>query len=212
MNESRNPGQTPTLVPDRSERDRYLEDTIVVDWQTPKVLERARDLCSPKPGQAPGIRAAWGFVRDEIGDSLSDGRDVLTCNASHVLREGTGLSYAKSHLLAALLRARGFPAGFGYQRLRDGETRSGFALHGFVGVWVGELDTWVALDPCAEPAAPAGDDFLAGPVSWARIPDPEAGETTYPTLFARPPKRVLDPLERGGSPSRIRRFLPDAIV
>jgi len=42
-------------------------------------------------------------------------RDVVTCSASEVLREGTGICFAKSHLLAALLRAVGIPAGLCYQ-------------------------------------------------------------------------------------------------
>jgi len=36
----------------------------------------------------------------------------VTCKASDVLIYGTGYCYAKSHLLAALLRANAIPAGF----------------------------------------------------------------------------------------------------
>ncbi len=209
MSESANSGDGVTLVPDHPERSRYLEDTIVIDWQTPKVFEKARALGAHAAGEFQRIRAAFIFVRDEVDDSLLGGDDVLTCNASHVLREGTGLSYAKSHLLAALLRARGTPAGFGYQRLCDAETRSGFALHGFVGAWLGEGEEWVALDPCAE-SVELADDFLARPPLFARVPDAE--ESTFPSLFARPLKHVLDLLDRGDSLARVRRYLPDAIV
>lgn len=41
----------------------------------------------------------------------------VTCRASDVLKYRTGYCFAKSHLLAALLRANQIPAGFCYQRL-----------------------------------------------------------------------------------------------
>ena len=42
-----------------------------------------------------------------------------------------GICYAKSHLLAAILRANLFPTGFCYQRLvLDDKTDSRFVLHG----------------------------------------------------------------------------------
>ena len=54
-----------------------------------------------------------------------------------MLRAGSGICYAKSHLLAALLRANSIPAGFCYQRLHmDDET--GFCLHGLNAVYLEE--------------------------------------------------------------------------
>ncbi|MBI2949982.1 MAG: hypothetical protein HYY23_20300 [Verrucomicrobia bacterium] len=41
-----------------------------------------------------------------------------------------GFCYAKSHLLAALLRARGIPAALCYQRLAFDAAGSAFCLHG----------------------------------------------------------------------------------
>ena len=32
------------LVPERDELDRYLEDTIVIDWQTPAVMQQAKGV------------------------------------------------------------------------------------------------------------------------------------------------------------------------
>lgn len=63
-------------------------------------------------------------------DSTSRGRRLVECGphllpmetvtwrASDVLRRGTGLCFAKAHLLAALLRAVGVPCGLCYQVLR----------------------------------------------------------------------------------------------
>lgn len=61
------------------------------------------------------------FVRDQIRHSADYRPNPVTCKASEVLRHGTGYCYAKSHLLAALLRANGVPAGLCYQRLSVGD-------------------------------------------------------------------------------------------
>jgi hypothetical protein len=205
------PAEPIVFRPEREGFDRYLEDTIVVDWQTPAVFERARELAEGQESPSERARAAFLFVRDEIRHSFDCGTDVVTCTASHVLREGTGLCYAKSHLLAALLRARGIPVGFGYQRLQSAETVSGFVLHGFVLAWLAEADRWVALDPRGDNDEVA-TEFRIEPPSLAFAPDAEKGEQTLPVILARPARRVVDLLDRAESLTRIRRMLPDTIV
>lgn len=200
------------FVPERSGFDRYLEDTIVVDWQTPTVLEKARDLVEGADDEAARVRALFHFVRDEISHSFDVETDVVTCNASHVLKQGTGLCYAKSHLLAALLRSRGIPAGFGYQRLRD-EASGRHALHGFALAWLESQERWVVLDARGnndEIRTEAELDGEDSGRSFAYVPDAEAGELTYPTIWARPSKRVIDLLDYADSLARIRNHLPDS--
>jgi hypothetical protein len=199
------------MRPEREGFDRYLEDTIVVDWQTPAVLEKARALCQGHEGEADRVRAAFEFVRDEIAHSLDAGREVVTCTASQVLREGTGLCHAKSHLLAALLRARGIPAGFAYQRLRSEESARGFALHGLVAAWFDSLGRWVLLDPRGDNDE-VRTEFRIEPPSLAYTPDPERGEASIPTIFARPAPRVVDLLDRADRLSQIIRHLPDDVA
>ena len=194
--------------PDRAGFDRYLEDTIVVDWQTPSVLECAREFGRGAEHEQKRVEAAFLFVRDEIRQSLDGGTDELPCSASQVLKAQTGLSYAKSHLLAALLRAGGVPSGFGYERIVDSETSAGYALHGFVVCWFSSLERWVALDPRGNTATLHTDFRLEGPPSLAHEPDPENGEAVSSVFFARPLKRVVDLLDRGESLGRVRRHLP----
>lgn len=55
------------------------------------------------------------------------GSDEVTCRASEVLKEGHGLCFAKSNLLAVLLRFMDIPVGFCYQTLVH---EDGFVLHG----------------------------------------------------------------------------------
>lgn len=198
------------LVPEREGFDRYLEDTIVVDWQTPTVLEKARGLVEGLDAEQDRVNTLFTFVRDEISHSLDANSDAVTCNASHVLREGTGLCYAKSHLLVALLRSCGIPAGFGYQRLRQDTPASRFALHGFAAVWLEGRDTWVALDPRGDTDEIHTELDIERP-SLAFTPDTEAGELTYPTVWSRPAKRVIDLLDHAESLARIRDHLPSTL-
>ena len=201
--------QQPSVVQGPEAIDRYLEDTAVVDWQTPAVYAKARALSAQGAGAEERIRAAFEFVRDATGDALAEGHasEAVAFTASEVLREGAGLSYARCHLLAALLRAQGIPAGFGYQRLADPGCRSGFALHGFAAALLAEEERWLPLDPAGtgEDGAPA---FALAPPHFARIPDPEAGEHHFKALYARPPRPVADTLDKAESLPRLRPYLP----
>ncbi len=190
--------------------DRYLEDTETIDWQTPAVREKALELTRDAGDERARIRALFEFVRDEIPHSFDVDAETVTCRASHVLRERTGICHAKSHLLVALLRSRGLPAAFGYQRLRRDPPQKGHVLHGFVAVWLADEERWAPLDPRGNREDVRTECDLERP-SWAWEPDAEADERTYPELFARPLPAVLDVLSRAPDLERVRAALPDAL-
>ena len=109
----------------------FLRSTKVVDWKDAAVSAKARELSSGADDQPLEItRRCFEWVRDNIQHSSDFRRNPVTCAASEALREGTGYCYAKSHLLAALLRANGIPAGFCYQRLSIHDNGAPFSLHG----------------------------------------------------------------------------------
>jgi len=63
--------------------------------------------------------------------------DIITCAASEVLKAGHGICFAKSHLLAALLRCKSIPTGFCYQKLiLDDEVAPVLVYHGLNGVYM----------------------------------------------------------------------------
>lgn len=188
----------------------YLEDTIVVDWQTPIVFERSRSLVAGLGDVEARLRAAFTFVRDEIAHSFDIETDELTCNASEVLRAGHGLCYAKSHLLVALIRSFGVPAGFGFQRLRSDGPDSAFVLHGFVGVRLPETGRWVPLDARGDNETLSTVFDLDTP-SLAFVPDPALGEETLPGVHSKPLRHVVGMLSRGGTLTRVRRTLPGEV-
>ena len=141
------------------------------------------------------IRGDFEFVRDGIAHSWDIGSRRVTGRASDVLRHREGICYAKSHLMAALLRGRGIPAGFGYQRLTLGDApETGYALHGLNVVWAASVQRWVRLDargnkPGVDAQFSLGDERLAYAVR------PEMGEVDYSTVYAAPPLCITQTLE-----------------
>ncbi len=106
----------------------------------------------------------------------------MTCNASDVLRYRHGTCYAKSHLLAAILRYLGMPAGFCYQKLRDKDSPSGYALHGLNAVYFPSLNRWIRLDargnkPYVNLLFDPGSDILAYKI------DETLGESEDPRIL-----------------------------
>ncbi|MGP8331181.1 MAG: transglutaminase-like domain-containing protein [Methanosarcinaceae archaeon] len=70
----------------------------------------------------------------------------VTLKASEVLENKTGFCYAKSHLLAAFLRANKIPSGLCYQRLSIGKNGPPFCLHGLTAVFLPKIG-WYRIDP-----------------------------------------------------------------
>lgn len=109
----------------------YLASTPIVDWENSDVLALAGELAAGDKDPVAVARRCFDWVRDEVKHSGDCRIDRVTCSASETLRHRSGLCYAKSHLLAALLRANGIPTGFGYQRLKADPAGKAFCLHGF---------------------------------------------------------------------------------
>ena len=97
--------------------DKYLESSKFIDWKTPTVLDKAKQLSLGLSSHEDIAKACFTYVRDKIKHSNDFKLNPVTCKASDVLKNKTGYCYAKSHLLAALLRANNIPAGMCYQRL-----------------------------------------------------------------------------------------------
>lgn len=197
--------------PESDELGRYLEDTITIDWQTPAMMATAKQLLESRTEPEDRVRCLFDFVRDEIDHSLDVETEAQTCRASDVLQERTGLCYAKSHLLAGLLRYAGFPTGFCYVRKLDGEGSARFVLHGFNAVYWTSIASWIYLDARGNREGVDTECRFEAPWSLAYWPDSQAGERFLPSIYKRPGKRIIDLLERAPSFESMRRNLPDSI-
>lgn len=123
----------------------FLQADDVVDFHHPAVRQQAEDLRAPEGDPIETARACFEWVRDTIKHSVDYRMNPLTCSASEVLAGGTGYCYAKSHLLAALLRANGIPAGFVYQRLSIGVGGPPYCTHGLNAVYLADCG-WYRVD------------------------------------------------------------------
>jgi transglutaminase-like putative cysteine protease len=198
-------------VPETDELGRYLEDTITIDWQTPAVTAKARELLDSIALPEARIRTIFEFVRDRIDHSFDIETEAQTCSASAVLAEGTGLCYAKSHLLAGMLRYAGVPTGFCYMRLADEEKPERFVLHGFNAIYWNATGSWIYCDARGNRDEIETECRFEAPWRLAFEPDPNKGESFLPFIYKRPAKRIIDLLERAPSLDAIRRNLPDSI-
>jgi transglutaminase-like putative cysteine protease len=123
----------------------YLQVSEVIDWQEPTVLELAQHTASGHPTPDLIAKACFEWVRDEIHHSVDYQMNPVPYRTSEVLKYRTGYCYAKSHLLAALLRANSVPAGFCYQRLSIDDKGAPYSLHGFNAIYLPEVG-WYRVD------------------------------------------------------------------
>jgi len=127
----------------------FLAESKLINFKHPNIDALAKAVAKEASSEIDVVRRCFEFVRDEIhhsGDS-PDNSITTTVLASDVLKYKTGWCYAKSHLLAALLRANRIPTGFCYQRLSCSEYKSDiFCLHGLNAVYLAEFG-WYRLDP-----------------------------------------------------------------
>jgi len=139
-------GKTPLSLMNRSVIEEYLKPTEIIDWQHPNILSKANELAAGRENLTEAARSCFEWVRDKIKHIGDYNIQTVACSASEVLRAGSGICYAKSHLLAALLRANSIPAGFCYQRLSRDDDGMSFCLHGLNAVYLEEYG-WYRIDP-----------------------------------------------------------------
>ena len=123
----------------------YLKSTDIIDWKHPLVLEQALKLSNNLDDPIEIAKCCFEWVRDEIYHSSDFQMNPVTLKASEVLENKTGFCYAKSHLLAAFLRANRIPSGLCYQRLSVYENGPPFCLHGLNAVFLPRIG-WYRID------------------------------------------------------------------
>lgn len=95
----------------------FLQPTAVIDSTAATIVAAAAEIAGDAADDEQVARRCFLWVRDSVRHSVDHRVSVVTCTASDVLKHRAGFCYAKSHLLVALLRARGIPAALCYQRL-----------------------------------------------------------------------------------------------
>ena len=199
------------MYPESDDLNEYLVSDAIIDWQTPAVRQKALELAGALPDEVSKARRLYEWVRDSISHSDDAGLEIVTCTASEVLQHGTGICFAKSHLLAALLRAVSIPAGFCYQVLRlDPPTDNEPVLHGFNAIYLASLDRWIRVDARGNTNG-INAQFSLKKEQLAFAMDPAADEFIYEAIFAAPVDSVVKRLKMYTTRSELWLDLPQSL-
>lgn len=183
------------MYPESDDVSEYLVSDAIIDWQTPAVREKALELTRSFSDEVAKARCLYEWVRDSIPHSDDAGLEIVTCTASEVLHHGTGICFAKSHLLAALLRAVDIPAGFCYQVLRlDPPVDNEPVLHGLNALYLATLEKWIRVDARGNTIG-INAQFNLKREQLAFDMDPLEDEFIYETIFAAPVISVVNRLK-----------------
>lgn len=189
--------------------ERFLKACQFIDCDHPRIRALALELADGCSTPEQVVRQCFLYVRDRIGHSWDCQRNPVTCAASSVLEHGTGFCYAKSHLLAALCRANGIPAGLCYQRLRLDDAAGSYCLHGLNAVWL-EPYGWVRVD--ARGNRPGLTADFTPPVEQLPFSAIAPGEADLPEVWAAPLAVVVDALARHPDIAEVACHLPDVAL
>lgn len=184
----------------------YLAHSEHIDWQHPLVTAKALELANGCSSDEAIAKRCFEFVRDEIKHSWDYRLNPVTCKASDVLIHGTGYCYAKSHLLAALLRANQIPAGLCYQRLTIENDVPPYCLHGVNAVYLKQYG-WYRMDARGNKTGVSAE--FSPPVEKLAFPIMTVLEKDFPDICAEPLTVVISALTQYQTVEQVFENLPD---
>ncbi|WP_225895335.1 transglutaminase-like domain-containing protein [Leptolyngbya sp. NIES-2104] len=194
-----------------SNLDAYLEASDVIDFEQPIIREIAAQLIRAETTDVARAKRIYEFVRDRVSHTFDIQGDIVTCQASEVLQHRQGICFAKSHLLAAILRCVGIPTGFCYQRLLfEQENAPEFTLHGLNAIYLASVGRWIRVDargnkPGVQAELCLEKEMLAFPIRA------ELHETDFAIVYSRPNVNVITALRNSETIAQLIQHLPDEL-
>ena len=186
----------------------YLQSSDVIDFKDKNIKQIATMLTKDVYINTDLAWKVYGFVRDEIKHSVDIQSNIITCNASEVLKHRHGLCFAKSHLLAAILRCLGIPAGFCYQGIKMNDS---IVLHGLNAIYLKSLDKWIRVDARGnKPSINA--EFSIDEEKLAFKIREDIGEFDSPVIFSNPDSNVITALQKYKSLEMLLKNLPNKLA
>jgi transglutaminase-like putative cysteine protease len=184
----------------------YLQSSEIIDWNHPSILALSQTIASEHQTSEAIAKACFEWVRDEIHHSYDYQMNPITCRSSDVLQYKTGYCYAKSHLLAALLRANGIPAGFCYVRLSMNDQGAPYCLHGFNAVYLPKVG-WYRVD--ARGNREGVDAQFTPPQERLAFKIQVSEEADFLAILSKPLQVVVEALQAQTTWDEMLRNLPD---
>lgn len=196
----------PDLAPTGATRDEqlapFLAASVAIDRDHPAVQRLAGEV--RRPHDIDTTRVAYETVRDRYPHSMDIDAPAVSVSASDVLRHGHGICFAKSHLLAAVLRACGVATGLAYQKLAGSERTY---LHALNVVWLQDQRRWIRLDargnkPGVDARFSVDSEYLAYPIQVDR------GERDFAEVHDQPLPSTLAALRSSRTLVELAQQLP----
>lgn len=180
---------------DSTSIEEYLKELPpVIQFHTPLIQKKIQYIKSQASEDRERAKIAFEVARDEVLHSFDTLEERITIHAEDVLEHKGGICFAKSHLLASLLRGMGIPAGFCYQKvLRKGTVESGYALHGLNAIYLPETG-WFRVDPRGNKPG-IDSQFTTEEEKLAYSIRPELGEIDYSVVLAEPLPSVIQAMQ-----------------
>lgn len=186
----------------------YFKSSEIVDFESQEIKDVANNLTKGNPDEVVIAKKAFEFVRDNIAHSADINGDVVTCKASEVLKHRQGICYAKSHLLAAILRYLGIPTGFCYQKLiLDDKDKPWLIVHGLNAIFLKSMNKWIRVDARGNKEGvnaefSLDEEKLAFPIRR------ELGEEDILVIYATPSSNVVAALKTNENVTELISNLP----
>ncbi|TLD71877.1 transglutaminase family protein [Phragmitibacter flavus] len=184
----------------------FLQPTDIIDSTHPTIVAAAVEIAGDAIDDEDVASRCFMWVRDAVRHSSDHPIEIVTYTASDVLKHRVGFCYAKSHLLAALLRARSIPTALCYQRLAFDDTASSFFLHGLVAVHL-KRHGWYRVDPRGNKPGIFSD--FTPPVESLPYSPTLKGEMNVPGIFPDAMTCVVSTLRQWTTAADVRANLPD---
>lgn len=174
----------------------YLAETEDIDFSHVSIREKSSELHSASLNEVDFVKNAYEFVRDEIAHSWDIQSSRITCKASEALIYREGICYAKSNLLCAILRSKGIPTGFCYQRLTIGDTPdTGYCIHALNAVYIKSIGRWVRLDARGNKVGIEAE-FSIAEEKLAFSVRQEYNELDYSDIYKLPNTKTIEALKQ----------------
>lgn len=188
---------------------KFLKESELVDFHMPNIQTLACELADGLSSDIDIAKKCFLYVRDKIRHSGDYQDKITTYKASDVLEHKTGWCYAKSILLAALLRANKIPVGFCYQRLSCLEyVKDIYCLHGLNAIYLQDFG-WYRVDARGNKK---GVNAQFNPPNEQLAFELQANEVDLPQIYDEPLGVVVDALKKYKTYDEMIHNFPDVKV
>lgn len=184
----------------------YLKSTDIINWKHPDIVSKAQELANGKASPSEIAKSCFEWVRDHIQHIDDYNISTVSVTAWQVMTSNSGICYAKSHLLAALLRANSIPAGFCYQRLSRDDNGAPYCLHGLNAVYLSEFG-WFRID--ARGNKDGVNAQFTPPEEHLAFSVKLEGEIDFPEIFTDPLPIIIESLKKYKAKDELWDNLPD---